>query len=77
MANIAQCQFGRKRHEGVCPDRKDYCVGPDSHRGELDLEVALVAPMRMSSNRALFSDVNLTWYHSWGQVSLFNTKEER
>ena len=37
---------------------RDYRVGPDSHRGELDMEVALVVPMRMSSDKLSFSDVN-------------------
>ena len=29
----------------ICPDRQDYRVGPDSHRGELDLGVVLVVPV--------------------------------
>ena len=42
---------------GVCPDRQDYRVGPDSHRGELDLGITLVVPMRMSSHRLSFWDI--------------------
>ena len=29
----------------ICPDRQNYRVGPDSHRGELDLGVVLVVPV--------------------------------
>ena len=38
---------------GVCPDRQDYRVGPDAHRGELALGVVLVVPVsaRMRTSR--------------------------